>query len=232
MIETSIKQSMSKTAIVSGATGLVGSVLVKELLDHPSYTKVIAVVRKKMDLIHDKLEQLVIDFGQLPSAIEGLSAHDGFCCLGTTIKSAGTKERQYQIDHDYVIEFARGCLNTGVTRFSAVSSIGASARSGNFYLRTKGEMEEDLKKLPFEGLFILQPSLLMGDRKEHRIAEKIAISMMRIIGPLMSGALEKYRGVDALNVARCMIACANGTRTGITTISSEDISKQTDPGVR
>jgi uncharacterized protein YbjT (DUF2867 family) len=195
-----------KTAIISGATGLVGEQLLTQLLSDPAYQKIIVVVRKPLTIIHEKLEQMLIDFDKLPEALTGMKADHGFCCLGTTIKNAGSKENQYIIDHDYVVAFAKGCHASGVSRFAVVSSIGANADSSNFYLRTKGEMERDLKNIPFNGMYILQPSMLLGDRKEFRAGEKIGIAMMKVLSPLLAGGLKKYRGVQASSVAHCMIS--------------------------
>jgi uncharacterized protein YbjT (DUF2867 family) len=214
--------NQKKTAIISGATGLVGEQLLTQLLDDPFYGKVIAVVRKPLELTHEKLEQKLIDFAQLPAAIAGLQADVGYCCLGTTLKKAGSKEKQYIIDHDYVVWFARGCHNAGANRFVVVSSIGANAGSSNFYLRTKGEMERDLQKIPFNGLFILQPSFLLGDRKEVRSGEKIGIAVMRVLKPLMIGRLKKYRGVQASAVASCMRRQILSEERGITIIQSDE----------
>jgi uncharacterized protein YbjT (DUF2867 family) len=205
----------SKTAIIAGATGLVGEQLLKQLMDDPSYSKVIAVVRKPMDLQHEKLEQRMVDFSKLPEALDGLKADHGFCCLGTTIKTAGSKEKQYVIDHDYVVAFAKGCLAAGVDRFAVVSSIGANAASSNFYLRTKGEMERDLQKIPFNGLYIIQPSLLMGKRRESRTGERAAIAVMKGLNSLMIGRLRKYRGINASEVATKMISLIRSTECGV-----------------
>ena len=150
-------------------------------------------------------------------------ADHGFCCLGTTIKTAGSKEKQYIIDHDYVVGFARACHAAGVTRFAVVSSIGASPSSGNFYLRTKGEMERDLQKIPFDALYILKPSFLMGDRKESRPGEKTGIAVMKFLMPVMVFGLKKYRGVPATNVACCMISAVNSNNLGINVIMSDKI---------
>ncbi|MCX6266483.1 MAG: oxidoreductase [Bacteroidetes bacterium] len=212
-----------KTAIISGATGLVGEQLLKQLLSDPVYVKVIVIVRKPMEITHSKLEQRVIDFGQLPSALAGLTADHGFCCLGTTLKSAGSKEKQYIIDHDYVVAFANGCHQAGANWFAVVSSIGANAASSNFYLRTKGEMERDLQKIPFKGISILQPSFLLGSRKEFRSGEKAGIAMMRFLGPLMIGGLRKYRGVQAATVAGCMITRLKAETKGVKIIRSDKI---------
>jgi uncharacterized protein YbjT (DUF2867 family) len=212
-----------KIAILAGATGLVGEQLLKQLLENTDYSKVIAVVRKTSDIKNEKLEQRVTDFEKLPEALADIKADEGFCCLGTTIKAAGTKERQYRIDHDYVVEFARACFNCGVSRFAVVSSIGAKASSSNFYLRTKGEMEDDLKKIPFESLYILQPSLLLGERKEFRAGEKAGIAVMKFLNPLLAGGLRKYRGVEAAGVARSMVVEMSKRVKGVKTIRSDEI---------
>ena len=210
-------------AVVAGASGLVGEQLLNQLLADPAYGKVIVVVRKSLDLTHEKLEQKVTDFALLPSALEGMKADHGFCCLGTTIKKAGSKEKQYIIDHDFVVAFTRGCYSAGVTRFAVVSSIGASADSSNFYLRTKGAMELDVRKIPFKAIYFLQPSFLLGERKEFRAGEKIGISIMKAFNPLMIGSFKKYRGVQAAMVARCMIRALRSEQNGITIVRSDEI---------
>ena len=211
------------TAIISGASGLVGEQLLTQLLDDQTYEKVIAVVRKPLDLKHKKLIQQVIDFGKLPAAVAGINADHGYCCLGTTIKKAGTKDNQYIIDHDYVVEFARGCHTAGVRRFAVVSSIGANPESANFYLRTKGKMERDVKLIPFDGIYILQPSMLLGERKEYRAGEKAGIALMKIMNPLMVGKFKKYKGIHALKVAKCMISQIQSSGNGVKVIQSDKI---------
>lgn len=212
------------TAIISGASGLVGEQLLTQLLDDKNYEKVIAVVRKPLDLKHEKLVQEVIDFGKLPAAIAGINADHGYCCLGTTIKKASTKDNQYIIDHDYVVEFARGCHAAGVRRFAVVSSIGANPESSNFYLRTKGKMEQDVKLIPFDGIYILQPSFLLGGRKEYRAGEKAGIALMKIMNPLMVGKLKKYKGIHASTVAKCMISQIQSGGNGVKAIQSDKIA--------
>ena len=177
-----------------------------------------------MEMVHAKLVQQVVDFGQLPEAMKGIHADHGYCCLGTTLKAAGSKAQQYVIDHDYVTGFARGCHHAGVTRFSVVSSVGADASSSNFYLRTKGEMERDLRKIPFEGIYILQPSFLMGKRKEFRAGERATLSVMKGINPLMAGPLKKYRGVEVTAVAAMMADKVLHGEVGINIFSSEKIA--------
>ncbi len=133
-----------KTAVIAGASGLVGEQLLNQLINRPEYGKVITLLRKPLNLTHARLEQRLVDFAALPLIPGGLTADHGYCCLGTTLKAAGSKEKQYTIDHDYVVTFALACHAAGVTRFSVISSIGADAGSSNFYLRTNGELERDL----------------------------------------------------------------------------------------
>ncbi len=218
-----MENQSNKTAIVAGATGLVGEQLLIQLLADPQYTKVIAVVRKPLRNTHEKLEQILANFEQLPAALMGITADHGYCCLGTTIKTAGSKEKQVIVDHDYVVMFAKACHSVGVTRFAVVSSIGANLNSSNFYLRTKGEMERDLRQIPFTGTCIVQPSLLIGDRKEFRTGEKTASAIMRILDPLLIGSLKKYRGVNASNVARVMIEQMSSNVNGVKFIRSDEI---------
>lgn len=217
-------QQEKKIAIVSGATGLVGEQLMNLLLSGSDYGKIIALVRSSLDMSHKKLDQRVIDFSLLPEALHNVKADHGFCCLGTTLKIAGSKAMQYIIDHDYVVAFAMACHAAGVKRFAVVSSVGASAESSNFYLRTKGEMERDLKKIPFESLYILRPSLLLGDRKESRPGEKTAIAIMGALSPLFIGSLKKYRGVRAATVAACMARHVMMEDKGMKILTSDEIS--------
>jgi uncharacterized protein YbjT (DUF2867 family) len=219
-----MEKQHKKTAIIAGATGLVGEQVINQLLADPYYGKIIAVVRKPMLMQHDKIEQRVVNFEQLRTSLVGIKADHGFCCLGTTIKAAGSKEKQFRVDHDYVIEFAQACQVAGVNRFGAVSSIGADASSSNFYLRTKGQMEADLQKISFEGLYILQPSLLLGERMEHRTGEKAATIIMKLLNPLFVGGLKKYRGVQASDVAACMIRVVKSDESSFRYISSNEIN--------
>jgi len=217
---------MGKSAIIAGASGLTGSELVRLLLADERYDSVTAVVRSPLGIEDKKLIQKLVDFEHLEEDIKGVKADHAFCCLGTTIRKAGSKERQYRTDHDYVTGFASSAHREGVTRFAVVSSSGANSRSANFYLRTKGEMEDDLKKIPFEGLFIMRPSLLMGQRREFRLGEMAAKGIMKVINPLLAGRLKRYRGIYASEVAGAMIRYINSEKAGINTIESEMIPDQ------
>jgi uncharacterized protein YbjT (DUF2867 family) len=214
---------MKKVALVSGASGLVGSKLIELLLEDNYYDKVVSVVRKPLEIKNEKLVQKVLDFENISSDFGEIKADDGFCCLGTTIKSAGSQERQYRIDHDYVVEFGKASFNAGVRKFAVVSSIGSDKGSNNFYLRTKGAMEKDLERIGFEALYIMRPSFLLGKRKEFRFGEKAGLIFLYILKPFMLGRLRKYRGIKAQNVARRMIERVKSEDKGINIIESDNI---------
>jgi uncharacterized protein YbjT (DUF2867 family) len=194
-----------KTAIIAGSTGLVGSALLSQLLIDTDFEAIIIFVRKPIDKKHQKLSYVLVDFENIEAQPKQLSATHAFCCLGTTIKKAGSKDVQYRIDHDYVLAFAKACKAIGVKSFTVVSSLGADAQSKNFYLNTKGIMEADLIKIGFENLHILRPSLLLGKRNEFRLGEKIAMAFMKVFSSFFIGSLKKYKGISAEMVANAMI---------------------------
>jgi uncharacterized protein YbjT (DUF2867 family) len=197
---------MKKTAVVFGATGLVGKELVAELLSQDEFEKVIIVVRRELLLRDPKLEQLLLkDFADLENFRAGLHASDYYCCIGTTIKIAGSQDAFYRVDHDIPLQIARLAEELAVPNLVVISSIGADASSRNFYLRTKGEMENDVQAAYHGNLKIVRPSLLMGLREEHRFGEKTANVVMKAIGWLFIGPLRKYRGIHARDVAKSMI---------------------------
>jgi uncharacterized protein YbjT (DUF2867 family) len=199
---------MQRTAIVIGSTGLVGRQLVYQLLEHPAYDRVISFSRSPLPLSHPKLVQKVTDFGNISSLGPDMAGDDLFCCLGTTIKKAGSQEAFTRIDLTLVVEMANAACTAGVKQFTGVSSIGASARSGNFYLRTKGKMEEAVLKMTFRKTVLVRPSLLLGNRNEWRFAEEFSKGAMKVLGFFFIGPLKKYKGINASDVARAMIVAA------------------------
>jgi uncharacterized protein YbjT (DUF2867 family) len=211
-----------RTAMVIGATGLVGGHLTEQLCADSTYDKVVVLSRRKLEQQHPKIEVRVIDFDKPDPAM--VKADDVFCAIGTTLKKAGSKENQYRIDCEYPAKLAALAKQNGTETFVLVSSIGADAASGNFYLRTKGELEEKLKQTGFKRLIILRPSFILGDRKEFRAGEKIGILLAKALKSLMVGKLRKYRGVQATAIAAKMIAAAKQTGSaGTVVISSEEI---------
>ena len=208
-----------KTALVYGASGLVGEILVKILLDHPGYSRTTVLVRKKMQLSHEKLVQVLTDFDN-PDA-ELVFEEEVYCCMGTTIKQAGSKPAFYKVDHDYVIAIARLARSNGVQKFTFVSSMGADANSSIFYNKTKGETEADLVKIGFESLFILRPSLLLGARRERRVGEQVAKWVMVNLDFLVPA---RYKAIEASQVAKAMVHMMNSEKAGIHVLESQEIA--------
>lgn len=193
-------------AWIAGATGLVGGHLLPLLLEDPRYTEIVALSRRPLDLDHPKLRVHLTDFDRLPaSAPEGAVDHL-LCCLGTTLKTAGSLEAFRRVDLDYVIAFAEAGRAAGATRCVLNSSIGASLHSGVPYLQTKGEAEARLRALGFEGLDVVQPSLLLGRRPELRIGERVGQWIAPLLNPLLMGGLARWRGISAETVAQAMAA--------------------------
>jgi uncharacterized protein YbjT (DUF2867 family) len=216
---------MKRIAIVAGGSGLVGMQLLHQLFQENAYDTVIAVGRRELALKHGKLVQVKVDFekiqqtnledklrendfgGNNHSLIASLNAKNctihAFCALGTTIKNAGSKEKFKKVDLDYVINFAKWVRELGATKFLYVSAIGADQQSSVFYNKVKGEVEAKLKLIDFNYLGILQPSILLGDRKEVRIGEDIGKIFGRIFTSF--GLFKKYKPIYDHKVAKAMI---------------------------
>ena len=208
--------SSHRTALLAGATGLVGGHLLRRLLADPRYRQVIAVSRKELGIEHPKLRPLITNFDAIEAAIAGLgeTVDDAFCALGTTIKTAGSREAFRRVDFGYVVAFARAARAAGARRLMLVSAIGASARSAIFYLRVKGETEEALAALGYPALHIFRPGLLLGQRAESRPREALGMALAPFLNPLMLGPAKAYRGIPADTVAAAMITAAGTERTG------------------
>lgn len=198
-------------AAVAGSTGFIGSILIDILGSDGDFTSVQVLSRRPVSL-PPKFSNAVTD----DLANTNLDALEvAFCALGTTIKTAGSQEAFYHVDHDLVLAFAENAKSAGAKRFVLVSSVGADSKSSNFYLRVKGQTEEDLEKLGFESLIILRPSMLMGERKEFRFGELIGKGVMTVFNPLMLGPLAKYRGIEGRTVARAMVRLAKEEVPGV-----------------
>lgn len=214
-----------RSALVFGASGLVGTELIHLLLEHPEYQSVHSFGRSKLDIKHPKLQQLIVDFEAMNKQRDVFKNKDVYCCLGTTIKKAKTREAFRRVDYDFVVNAAALAKEQEVENFAVISSLGANKASRNFYLKTKGEMEAALSKLNFKKLRILRPSILLGNRKEKRLGEKIGIVLIKVLNPLLIGKLKKYRGVHAHAVARKMISATLSNEAGTTFIESDLINK-------
>ncbi len=211
----------TRSALVAGASGLVGGFLLDGLLENPQYREVCSLGRRALPRQHPKLTQRTVDFARLED--EALpSTDDAFCCLGTTIKKAGSQEAFRAVDHDAVLAFAKAARKAGARRFLLVSALGANARSRIFYNRVKGETEEDLKSVGFESLVILRPSLLLGERAESRPGEHVATVVTKALGPLLRPF--SSRPIEARTVARAMVALARET-TGVRVAMSGELQE-------
>ena len=193
---------MKKTSIVLGASGLIGRLLILELLQKSN--KVIAILRNDEDLPNE-VEKLIINFdefinnGQLPNCDQL------FICIGTTIKKAGSKEEFVKVDYTYAYEFAKKAFEVNASEIHLVSSVGADSKSNNFYLKTKGQIEDAILELKFQYTKIYRPSLLIGERSETRLLEKLGQLISPLFNSFLLGAMKKYRSIDAKKVARSMV---------------------------
>jgi uncharacterized protein YbjT (DUF2867 family) len=201
-----------KKAILFGASGFIGSYLLDELLNDADYEEVSIVVRKDMNINHPKLTTLIGDYHSLPGLSADIVADEVHITLGTTKKKTPNKDKYYQVDHDYPVLAARIARERGARSVFVVSAVGANAHSSVFYIRTKGEMERDILSLDFEHTHIFRPSMLMGNRKENRPLERIVMKIWKVIDPVFTGKLSKYRGIDGKDVARAMNNAAKDQR--------------------
>lgn len=205
---------MSRTALVAGATGLVGRHVLERLLAGDGWSHVVTVGRRTTDQHHEKLEQRVLDLGELETGGNLPPVDDVFCCLGTTIKQAGSQPAFRRVDHAFVVGLARAGLRAGATQFLLVSAIGADPHSRVFYSRVKGETESAIRKLPYPALQIFRPSLLLGERPEFRLGERIAMLGAPVLRALLFGPLRRYRPIQAATVARAMVTIAREAPRG------------------
>ncbi|MCB2219570.1 MAG: oxidoreductase [Bacteroidetes bacterium] len=214
---------MSFTSLIAGATGLVGSELLNMLISSDSYGKILVLNRRKIGYESPKIIEHVIDYDNLSSFVPDQSIDHVFCCLGTTIKKAGTKENFRKVDHDHVVDLAAKTNELKASKFMVISALGANAKSNIFYNRVKGEMENALQKIGLPHIFIFRPSLLMGDRKENRPGEKTAIMVYKVINPLFIGKLKKYKGISANKVAKGMLDVALNNENTFQIFESDEI---------
>ena len=196
---------MNQIAIVTGATGLVGSSLLTQLLEDPYFTKVISISRRDSGIKHTKLSQYIGPLDDPEFLKTNIKGDILFCCLGTTIKKAGSKEAFKRVDLEIPVLMGKIALENQVSAICVVSSIGANANGSNFYLRTKGEMENAILNLGFKKTTIVRPSMLLGNRKEFRFGEEIGKLVMIPSNYLLFGRYKKYRAIKAETVARAMI---------------------------
>lgn len=212
-------------ALVLGASGLVGLHTTKMLLQHNTYDVIYAVSRHGIPLEHERLVQIQADFDSIDYFIEKTPITHIFSCLGSTKKKTPNKKDYIQVDHDYPIKVAKIGQSNGATKFSFVSALGANEKSNNFYMQMKGRVEEDIKALNFEELYIMRPALITGNRNESRPAERFASGFFRIINPLLRGSLKKYRSIDGKTIAQALVKTAGIDYPGVHTYNTEQIKQ-------
>jgi len=209
-----------RTALIAGASGLVGGECLQRLLASGTYSTVTVVTRRPLGPLvqHPKLRAIVVDFERLDSVRADLRADHVFCALGTTIRKAGSQAKFRQVDFEYPRHLAELTLATGARHFSLVSALGASSKSGVFYSRVKGELEDALRAMGWPSLCLLRPSVIAGDRQESRPLERLSETLLRF-GPAT------YRPVGADRIAAAMIATARREPRGVTIVESREIPR-------
>lgn len=210
-----------KTAVIIGATGLVGKQLVSQLIQHSAFSKIVVLVRRSTGITHPKLQEVLVSFDELTCSKNQIKGDVLFSCMGTTIKQAKTKENQYMVDYTYQYETAKFAMENGINTYVLVSSAGANPKSKSFYTRMKGELEEGILQLPFGKIRILRPSFLMGNRTEFRLGERIGIAVTNFFASFIP-PLKKWHGITDYEVARAMIASALDSSTDKVLVSELD----------
>ncbi len=210
----------NKKALLLGSTGLTGGYLLRLLLESEDYSQVTVYVRKSLTIEHPKLIEIIGEYNNINTAVE---ADDVFCCLGTTIKVAKTKEAFEEVDLHYPVKIAQLQLLAGSTHFLVISAMGADSRSAIFYNRTKGLVEDALKNLPYPSLTIFRPALILGNRKVKRLGEQIGQWIFMLINPFFIGPLKNYGAIKASAIAAGMLKRANENSKGVQVILSGEI---------
>lgn len=210
-----------KTALIAGSTGLIGSQLLSLLLQNPAYTKVIALTRVDLPQ-HPKLTQVRVDFARLGENSSTIKADDVYCCLGTTMAKAGSKENFYQVDFYFPFLLAKTTRSVGAKKFMLVSALGANKSSSIYYNQVKGEIEEAISSVAFDAVHIFRPSLLLGPRTEKRSAEDAAKFFYKVLGFLIP---KKYKAIESIKVARAMQHFASEDKKGIFIHESADLQQ-------
>lgn len=200
-----------KTALIAGSTGLIGKQLLELVLDDSHYVEVKAISRKPIAIANPKFKNIVLDSDGLEANADLLKADDVFCCLGTTIRNAGSKEVFRKIDFEYPLELARLTKMQGASQYLLITSLGSDKTSSVFYNKVKGEVEEAIDAVNFQTYHIFRPSLLMGPRSESRSGEEAGKVFFKYFGFLVP---LKYKGIESIKVARAMLHFAKQTQNG------------------
>jgi uncharacterized protein YbjT (DUF2867 family) len=207
-----------RIAWIAGANGLTGRALIDLLIATPDYVRSFAITRRPLARQHGRLANRVVpNFALITSALAGQKCDDAYCCIGSTLATAGSAAAFRAADLDAVVAFARAAQTAGAGRFLVVSAVGADPSARNFYLKVKGEMEAAVIALGFPGVDIAQPGLLLGgERSDSRPGETLGRMVMPWVNPLLRGGLSDYRGIDAADVAAGLLGAARSARKGVT----------------
>jgi uncharacterized protein YbjT (DUF2867 family) len=216
---------MKKTAIILGATGLTGSILLQKLIDDARYDSIKMFSRSKIEGLPNKVTQFVVNLLKLEEFKGNFIADEVYCCIGTTAKKTPNKMLYKQIDYGIPVTAAKLSKDNNINAFLVISAMRANTKSNVFYNKTKGEMERDVLQQHIKNTFILRPSLIGGQREERRILEKIGLAIFKVIEPLFIGKLKHYKIIDPENIAQAMINLANNTSHAEVIITSNDIKQ-------
>jgi uncharacterized protein YbjT (DUF2867 family) len=214
---------MRRSALIVGATGLVGRHCLAALLEDDEYESVAVLARRSFAREHPKLRAHVMDFDEPASYRRLAVGNDVFCCLGTTIRTAGSQQAFSKVDFSYPVAVAEAALANGAEQFLIVSALGANPNARAFYSRVKGAVERAVTGMPFKAVHVFRPSLLVGNRAEFRLAERVAISTLTPLSFLFAGPLRRYRPIQASVVGERMVTVAKMQLTGVHVYESEQI---------
>jgi len=215
---------MKKTAIILGASGLTGGLLIQKLISDERYETIKLFSRSHIEGLPSKVVQFIGDLLELETFESEFTADEVYCCIGTTLKKTPVKSIYKKIDHGIPVRAARLSKTNGISTFLVISAMGANKNSSLFYNKTKGEMEQDVLNQKLTHTFILRPSFIEGDRKENRTLEKIGLTIFKIIQPLFFGKLKNYKIVKAESIANTMIHLANSNNNAEGIIPSDQIN--------
>lgn len=214
----------TRTALLVGATGLVGGHVMSLLLAHPEYARVTVLTRRSLGKNHDKLTEKLVDFDALGAGMNEVTVDDVYACLGTTIKVAGSQEKFRRVDHDYTVDVAARAKKAGATRLALVSSVGAAEKASSFYLRVKGETERDVGALGYATLTMARPSILIGDRKESRPGEAAGLAVARALSFTLMGGLKAYKPISAGTVAAALVKATLAGEPGVRVLQFAELT--------
>ena len=223
---------MKKTAIILGATGLTGGILLKKLMVDNRYETIKLFSRTRIEGLPNTVQQFIGNLLELDQFKTDFTADEVYCCIGTTSKKTPDKKMYRNIDYGIPVSAAKLAKENNITTFLVVSAMGANKKSKVFYNRTKGEMEQDVLHQGIQHTSILRPSLIGGEREERRILEKIGLKVFRLMQPLFIGPLKKYRIINAESIAQAMVNLANTTSNTDVIITSLDIEQLAKSNVK